>query len=109
MTVTAEPFAHPAFLYRGAKEYLVGTLPFIIDGLDAGEPVLGVVYDVTRELMYAAARGQGAWIGTRRLMAQTGKMSDSSLLMLTSNLLDRSGKLPAWVGRWLSQTAGSMW
>jgi len=39
LTVTAEPFAHPAFLYRGAEEYLSGTLPFIVDGLNAGEPV----------------------------------------------------------------------
>jgi anti-sigma regulatory factor (Ser/Thr protein kinase) len=32
-------FAHPALFYRGRTEYLAGTLPFICDGLRAGEPV----------------------------------------------------------------------
>ena len=31
-------------------------------------------------------------------------MSDSSMLMLTSNLLDPRGHCPAWVNRWLGQT-----
>lgn len=35
----AEPFAHPALFYRGAQEYVAGTVPFIEDGLAAGEPV----------------------------------------------------------------------
>jgi anti-sigma regulatory factor (Ser/Thr protein kinase) len=39
LTVTAEPFAHPAFLYRGTEEYLAGIIPFVIEGLAAGEPV----------------------------------------------------------------------
>lgn len=34
-----DPFAHPAFFYRDEQEYLDGTLPFVHDGLDAGEPV----------------------------------------------------------------------
>ncbi|MEW2614102.1 sensor histidine kinase [Streptomyces sp. NPDC047880] len=33
------PFAHPALLYRDEEEYLGGTLPFVHDGLEAGEPV----------------------------------------------------------------------
>jgi hypothetical protein len=36
---SAEAFAHPAFFYRGAAEYLEGTVPFIREGLAAGEPV----------------------------------------------------------------------
>jgi anti-sigma regulatory factor (Ser/Thr protein kinase) len=32
-------FAHPALLYRDADEYLVGTVPFVLAALDAGEPV----------------------------------------------------------------------
>ncbi|WP_093797212.1 anti-sigma factor RsbA family regulatory protein [Streptomyces sp. Wb2n-11] len=40
MTAPAiEPFVHPALFYRGEKEYLHGTVPFIRDGLKAGEPV----------------------------------------------------------------------
>ena len=36
---SADEFAHPAFLYRGTAEYLTGTVPFIREGLAAGEPV----------------------------------------------------------------------
>jgi anti-sigma regulatory factor (Ser/Thr protein kinase) len=39
MTATVEPFVHPAFLYQGAEDYLAGTVPFILEGLAAGEPV----------------------------------------------------------------------
>ncbi|MFC4857683.1 anti-sigma factor RsbA family regulatory protein [Actinophytocola glycyrrhizae] len=35
----AEPFVHPALFYRGAAEYLAGTVPFVRAGLAAGEPV----------------------------------------------------------------------
>jgi myo-inositol-1(or 4)-monophosphatase len=72
--------------------------------LDRGEPVLGVVYDVTRDDMYAAARGQGAWLGTRELKAAQSPLNASSLIMLTSNLCSKPGVLPRFVGRWLSQT-----
>jgi hypothetical protein len=34
-----EQFVHPALLYRGNAEYLATTVPFIRDGLAAGEPV----------------------------------------------------------------------
>jgi hypothetical protein len=35
----ADDFVHPALFYRGAAEYLEGTVPFIREGLAAGEPV----------------------------------------------------------------------
>lgn len=35
----ADNFVHPALFYRGTAEYLKGTVPFIRDGLAAGEPV----------------------------------------------------------------------
>jgi anti-sigma regulatory factor (Ser/Thr protein kinase) len=35
----AEPFVHPALFYRDDDEYLSGTVPFIHEGLTAGEPV----------------------------------------------------------------------
>lgn len=34
-----EPFVHPAFFYRGDEEYLAGIVPFVREGLAAGEPV----------------------------------------------------------------------
>ena len=40
---TAHDFAHPALLYRDGDEYLAATVPFIRDGLAAGEPVAAAV------------------------------------------------------------------
>src|SRR5687768_9967909 len=37
--MTADPFVHPALFYRGADEYIAGTVPFIAEGLANGEPV----------------------------------------------------------------------
>lgn len=81
----------------------LGNFAVCIGLLERGEPVLGVVYDVTRDLAYSAARGQGAWLGARRLRAAPGPLSDSSMLMLTSNLLDRHGRLPPYITRWMVQ------
>jgi anti-sigma regulatory factor (Ser/Thr protein kinase) len=38
-TVEAERFVHPALFYADVSEYLAGTVPFIEEGLSAGEPV----------------------------------------------------------------------
>jgi fructose-1,6-bisphosphatase/inositol monophosphatase family enzyme len=82
----------------------IGIWAVCIGLLDRGEPVLGVVYDVTREHMYAAARGEGAWLGNERIRAPATPMSDSSVLMLTSNLIDAKGRTPGWAVKWLGQT-----
>jgi anti-sigma regulatory factor (Ser/Thr protein kinase) len=41
LTATARSgqFSHPALFYRSAEEYVAGTVPFIVAGLDAGEAV----------------------------------------------------------------------
>src|SRR5207237_9605460 len=44
----------------------IGIFGVCIALLDQGVPVLGVVYDVARDVMYTAARGEGAWCGSRR-------------------------------------------
>ncbi|MBC7783861.1 MAG: inositol monophosphatase [Burkholderiales bacterium] len=72
--------------------------------LDRGMPVLGVVYDVTRDQVYCAAKGEGAWLGDKRITAPTTPMSDSSVLMLTSNLINKDGYCPGWVNAWMGQT-----
>lgn len=82
----------------------LGLFAVCVGLLERGEPVLGVVYDVTRDLTYAAACGEGAWLGTRRLRAPETPLGESSMLMLTSNLLDPHGACPAWASRWLAQT-----
>ena len=72
--------------------------------MERGEPVLGVVYDVTRDATYSAARGEGAWLDTKRLRAPRTPMSESAMLMVTSNLLDPAGACPKWATRWIGQT-----
>jgi myo-inositol-1(or 4)-monophosphatase len=90
----------------GTNNYIAGLGSFsvCIGLLDAGYPVLGVVYDVTRDRMYAAARGEGAWLGPSRLSAADTPLGDSSMIMLTSNLIDAKGRCPRWAQRWLGQT-----
>ncbi|HMO26296.1 MAG TPA: inositol monophosphatase family protein, partial [Tepidisphaeraceae bacterium] len=82
----------------------LGNFAVCIGLLERGMPVLGVVYDVTRDVLYSAAKGEGAWIGTRRIEAPKTPMSDSSVLMLTSNLIDKHGRCPDWAKRWCGQT-----
>ncbi|WP_328498503.1 sensor histidine kinase [Streptomyces sp. NBC_00414] len=54
-----ESFVHPALFYRGDEEYVDGTVPFIRDGLAAGEPVAvavpGPKLDVLRSALGDAA------------------------------------------------------
>jgi fructose-1,6-bisphosphatase/inositol monophosphatase family enzyme len=89
----------------GTNNYVAGLGCFAvcIALLERGRPTLGVVYDVTRSLAYAAADGH-AWAGERETRALDAPMSDRSLVMLTCNLLDRRGQLPAFIGRWLASS-----
>ena len=72
--------------------------------LDAGRPVAGVVYDVTRDRLYAGAAGRGATINGEPCRAVDTPMNDASVLMLTSNLIGDDGAAPAWAARLLDQT-----
>lgn len=81
----------------------LGCFAVCIGRLDAGFPDLGVVHDVARGVSYAAARGAGAWAGDRRVACAAGGLSDSSLLMLTCNLVRPDGSLPPWFLRWSRQ------
>ncbi|MEU0207305.1 sensor histidine kinase [Streptomyces canus] len=51
---SVEPFVHPALFYRGEEEYLHGTVPFIRDGLKAGEPVAVAVPGPNLAMLRAA-------------------------------------------------------
>ncbi len=82
----------------------LGNWAVCIGLLDAGMPVLGVVFDPTRNLLYAGARGQGASINGHCCTVTDAPLSPASLLMLTSNLLDEQGQCPTWVLRWIGQT-----
>lgn len=82
----------------------LGCFAVCIGLMEQGRPVLGVVYDVTRDFMYAAAQGEGAWLGSKRLAVVDSALSSSSVIMSTSNLLDKTGNCPKWAGRMLAQT-----
>ncbi|MEU8637731.1 anti-sigma factor RsbA family regulatory protein [Amycolatopsis sp. NPDC048633] len=49
--MSADPFAHPALFYRDDAEYLAGTVPFVGNGLAAGEPVAVAVPGRNLELL----------------------------------------------------------
>jgi len=82
----------------------LGNFAVCIALMDRGWPVLGVVYDVTRDQMYTAAKSEGAWLGSKRILAPTTPLSASSLVMFTSNLLDAHGRCPRWAYNCLGQT-----
>ena len=85
----------------------LGNFAVCIGLLDAGQPVLGVVYDVTRDQMYTAARGEGAWLGSKRLREPQDALSDSSMIMFTSNLLTQN-RCPLWACKLIGQTNWKM-
>jgi myo-inositol-1(or 4)-monophosphatase len=93
----------------GTNNFISGLSNFAvcIGLLDGGHPVLGVVYDVTRDLMYTAAKGEGAWLGSKRLRAPQDPLSDSSMIMFTSNLLTQN-RCPLWACKLLGQTNWKM-
>ncbi len=89
----------------GTNNFIAGLGNFCvcIGLIDAGHPALGVVYDVTRDLVYAAAKGEGAWCGSRKLQAPQTALDEASMIMFTSNLLDGRGRCPDWACQYLAQ------
>jgi myo-inositol-1(or 4)-monophosphatase len=89
----------------GTNNFIAGLGNFCvcIGLIDGGWPVLGVVYDVTRDLVYAAARGEGAWCGNKKLEAPQTPLNEASMIMFTSNLLDARGRCPDWASQYLAQ------
>ncbi len=90
----------------GTNNYVsgLGAFAVCIGLMDKGRPVLGVVYDVSRDWAYFGAKGEGAWLGNKRIEAVKKPMGDSSIVMLTSNLLDKNNNCPPYAVRWLAQT-----
>lgn len=90
----------------GTNNFIAGYGAFCVcmGLMDKGEPVLGVVYDVTRDEMYSGARGFGAWKDAKRIRVSERPLDDAGMIMLTSNVIDNASKAPGWVNHWLSQT-----
>ncbi|MFJ4846826.1 anti-sigma factor RsbA family regulatory protein [Streptomyces sp. NPDC088733] len=49
----AGPFVHPALFYRTMRDYMEGTVPFVLEGLYGGEPVAVAVPGARLELLRA--------------------------------------------------------
>ena len=82
----------------------LGNWAVCIGLLEAGVPTVGVVYDVTRDVVYAGGLGIPATANGEPVGVVEHPMSTASLFMLTSNLLDAQGRAPAWVLGLLNQT-----
>ena len=90
----------------GTNNFIAGFGAFAvcIGLLDAGMPVLGVVYDVTRDVCYAGAAGLGATVNGEPTAAPDTPLNPASVLMITSNLTGKNGHVPAWPCNLLRQT-----
>ncbi len=90
----------------GTNNFIAGLQNFAVcvGLLEAGQPVLGVVYDVCRNQMYSAARGSGAFLDGQPIAVVQTPLGDSSMLMLTANMLDKDQRLPGYAIQWLGQT-----
>lgn len=90
----------------GTNNFIAGGDNFAvcIGLLEAGVPTLGVVYDVLRDRAYSGAEGVGAFVNDVAVQAKLDEMSDASLLMLTSNMLDKTGRAPGWIAAFMGQT-----
>jgi myo-inositol-1(or 4)-monophosphatase len=90
----------------GTNNFIAGLGMFAvcIGLLDRGVPVLGVVLDVTRDIIYSAAAGHGAWLGSRQLHTIKTPMGDTPMVMLTSNLIAVPGACPGWLSQWVIRT-----
>lgn len=78
-SVSATPqFLHEAFLYADDAEYLAGTVPFIQEGLDAGEPVLVAVPAPKLDLLRT-------------------RFDPSQIDLLRFTPMETMGRNPAWI------------
>src|SRR5690349_5948381 len=101
----AAAFAHPALLYRDTGEYLAGTLPFIRDGLAAGEPVAVAVPGPHLELLrdaLGADAGRVRLLDMRVVGGNPGRILPGVLLAFANAHADRRVRIigePIWPGR----------
>jgi anti-sigma regulatory factor (Ser/Thr protein kinase) len=102
----SEPFRHPALFYRGIDEYLDGTLPFIEEGLAAGDPVAVAVPGAKLEPLRAGLAGSASrvqLIDMTRAGRNPGRILPGVLLAFADDHRDaervRIIGEPIWPGR----------
>ncbi|MEM6315326.1 MAG: inositol monophosphatase, partial [Planctomycetota bacterium] len=82
----------------------LGNYAVCIGLLVDSEPVVGVVFDVSRKMLYAGAKGLGVTANGEPITLLDDEVSKASVLMMTSNLLDKTGRAPGWATTFLNQT-----
>lgn len=85
-------FVHEALLYRDDEEYLAGTVPFVREGLAAGEPVLVAVPQHGIDLLRRALGGQAEqveFLDMRRVGRNPGRIIPGVLAAFTDNATGR--------------------
>jgi len=60
--VSRQPFAHTAVFYRGERQYLERTVRFVLDGLDAGDPVAVAVPGTKLAMLRSALGGKAGLV-----------------------------------------------
>lgn len=105
MTAATEQFTHPGLLYRDAEDYLAGTVPFIQDGLAAGEPVAVAVptgnLALLRRALGADAR-RVLWRDMTDVGRNPGRIIPTVLLAFANAHPDQRVRIigePIWAGR----------
>jgi anti-sigma regulatory factor (Ser/Thr protein kinase) len=100
-------FVHEALLYRDDEDYLAGTVPFVRDGLAAGEPVLVAVPQYGIDLLRRALGRQAEqveFLDMRRAGRNPGRIIPGVLAAFTDNNSTSTGRVrivgePIWPDR----------
>lgn len=100
-----DEFVHPALLYRDDEEYLAGTVPFIREGLAAGEPVAVAVPGPNLQLIRDALGADEQAVLLRDMTVagrNPGRIIPTVLLAFADAHQGRRVRLigePIWAGR----------
>lgn len=104
-STTVEQFVHPALLYHDDEEYLAGTVPYIREGLAAGEPVAVAVPGRNLTLIREALGADAARVLMRDMAVagrNPGRIIPAVLLAFADAHPGRRVRLigePIWAGR----------
>lgn len=94
-------FRHEALIYEGEKEYLAGTVPFLIEGIEAGEQLL-VAVGGDRAQSIAGALGRAATQRVQFVEMESAGRNPAPLLSLWRDFIAENGGRP---GRGISEAA----
>jgi anti-sigma regulatory factor (Ser/Thr protein kinase) len=100
-------YRHEAFLYGGEDDFLRGTVPFVHEGVAAGQPVMVALVPDRLELLRAAVGADCAsrvrWVDMARLGGNPGRIIPAWIDFVTrhgsGNRPMRGVGEPVWAGR----------